>query len=122
MSFVNKIMSLVSKSGSDGRSDVPDDSGDAGADDFDYSTIDNCPRCGDPLQGWGCVSCRVEYVLEDDKLVERDLSGRGRESERRCVGCDTPMSRSSALTAPWEDGDNADGYIICSSCGYQNTF
>lgn len=91
-------------------------------DDFDYSSIDNCPYCHASLQGWGCVSCDVEFVLEDDKLVERGLSQRGPQAERRCVGCDTPMNGRAEFTAAWEDGDNADAYITCPSCGYQNAF
>ncbi|NKS55590.1 hypothetical protein GS500_23445 [Rhodococcus hoagii] len=107
-----------------GRSNV--DSGGThvsdGSDDFDYSTIDNCPYCHAPLQGMDCVSCKVEFVLEDDKLVERLLSQRGPRAESRCTRCDRPMKRGGVYTAPWEDGDNADAYVTCPSCGYQNDF
>lgn len=88
----------------------------------DYSTIDNCPYCLDSLQGWRCVSCDVEFVLEDGKLVERLLSVRGPRVERRCTSCDAPMKRGSEFTAAWEDGDNADAYITCQGCGFQNLF
>lgn len=91
-------------------------SGGGGDDDF-Y----NCPYCKGELQGWGCISCGVEFVLEDDKLVERLLSRQGPPAERRCTSCDTPMKRGE-FTAAWQDGDNADAYITCPSCGYQNAF
>ncbi|MGB6124844.1 MAG: hypothetical protein WBG47_05790 [Gordonia sp. (in: high G+C Gram-positive bacteria)] len=91
-------------------------------DDFDYSSIDQCPYCHDSLQGWECVSCDVEFVLEEDRLVEVLLSRRNPRAERRCTGCDTPMSRKAQFTSAWEEGDNSDSYITCPSCGYQNIF
>lgn len=30
--------------------------------------------------------------------------------------------KSGYFTAAWEDRDNADAYITCPSCGYQNIF
>ncbi|MEH0353504.1 MULTISPECIES: hypothetical protein [Rhodococcus] len=119
MSFVNKFRSFVNTSGGS-DSDAPSDSSSEG-EDFDYSSIDNCPYCRTALQGWGCVSCDVEFALEGDRLVERLLSEQGPQTERRCTGCDTPL-KSGYFTAAWEDGDNADAYITCPSCGYQNIF
>lgn len=119
MSFVGKFRSFVGISGGSG-SDSSDDTSVEFVD-FD-STIENCPYCQTSLQGWNCRSCDVEFVLEDDKLVERLLSRRGHRRERRCVGCDTPMDGRAQFTAAWENGDNADAYISCPSCGYQNSF
>jgi DNA-directed RNA polymerase subunit RPC12/RpoP len=122
MSFVNKFMPFGGKQGrSDGHSDVPDDNSTEGEDNSN-STIDDCPYCHASLQGWWCVSCDVEFALEDDKLVERLLSARGPRAARRCMSCDTPMERGGQFTAAWEDGDNADAYITCPGCGYQNAF
>lgn len=82
VSFVNKLFGYGSyrgDSGSNGSSEV--------ADDFDYATIDNCPYCHQGLQGWGCVSCNVEFVLEDNtRLVER-----APEVKPRCVRCGGTM-------------------------------
>lgn len=88
------------------------------------SDLDHCPYCGTASTGFDCWSCKVEFVHEGDKLVERALSSRGErpEPERRCLGCDTPMKRDSELTPAWADGDNEDAYITCSRCGCQNTF
>ncbi len=86
------------------------------------SDLDHCPYCGDSLTGFGCTSCNVEFVYEDGKMIERGLSRRGERPERRCTSCDAPMKGGGEFTAAWEDGDNADAYITCPSCGYQNPF
>lgn len=117
MSFVNKLMGIRGKSSGSG-SDEPSSS-DVVDDDLDYSTIDNCPYCHQGLQGMGCVSCDIEFVLEDSRLVERGLS---RRAERRCTWCDTPMKCGAEFTAAWEDGDNSNAYITCPSCRNQNDF
>lgn len=120
MSFVNKFRSFVTNQG-DSDSDTSND-GSIEVDDFDYSTINNCPYCHSSLQGYDCVTCNVEFVLEDDKLVERLLSQQGpRAAARRCIACDTPMT-GGVLTAAWEAGGNEDAYVTCPSCGYENTF
>ena len=62
------------------------------------SDLDHCPYCGRSLQGFGCVYCNVEFVMEDDKLVERGLSQRGERAERRCTACDQPMSGGGAVS------------------------
>ncbi|WP_032373156.1 hypothetical protein [Rhodococcoides fascians] len=116
MSFVNKLLGIRGKSGGSG-SDEPGSSD--VVDDFDYSTINNCPYCHQGLQGMGCVSCDVEFVLEDSRLVERGPSQR---AQRRCTWCDTPMTGGTEFTAAWEDGDNANAYVTCSSCKSQNDF
>lgn len=85
------------------------------------SELDHCPYCGDSLTGFGCVSCNIEFVYEDGKLIERRLSSRGERAERRCISCDTPMKGGGEFTAAWEDGDNADAYVRCPSCGYENS-
>lgn len=85
-------------------------------------SLDNCPYCRGKLGGFFCLSCDVEFVMEDGKLVERGLSRRGSRNERRCVSCDTPMKWGGVFTAAWEDGDNEDAYVTCPSCGCENIF
>lgn len=86
------------------------------------NSLDNCPYCGKSLSGFGCLSCDVEFVMEDGKLVERGLSRRGSRPERRCGSCDTPMKHGGEFTAAWEDGDNENAYVTCPSCGCKNPF
>jgi DNA-directed RNA polymerase subunit RPC12/RpoP/ribosomal protein L37AE/L43A len=88
----------------------------------DEGVWDHCPHCGASLAGFGCLSCDVEFVYEGGRLVERGLSSRGERPERRCVSCDTPMKHGGEFTAAWEDGDNANAYVTCPSCGYQDPF
>ena len=118
MSFVNRLLGIGS------RSSGPDNtgSGEVADDNFDYSAIDNCPYCQRGLQGWGCVACNVEFVLEDNtRLVEREPSPRESSSQRQCVRCDRSMTGGEFIAA-WEDGSNADAYTACPRCGYQNLF
>lgn len=84
------------------------------------TSLDECPYCHGALAGFSCPSCDVEFVYEDDKMVERGLSRRGPRPEVRCVSCDMPMSRRSECVGAWEDGDNGDAYVKCSNCGYKN--
>lgn len=84
--------------------------------------LDHCPYCSSALQGYGCTSCDVEFVLEDGKLVERMLSIQGPRQERTCASCSSPMSGGGEFTHAWEDGDNANPYVTCPSCGHQNPF
>ena len=83
--------------------------------------LDQCPYCGNPLIGFGCLGCNVEFAYEDGRLVERGLSSRGARSEQRCVACDTPMKSGGRFTAAWEDGGNTDSCVNCPSCGHENT-
>lgn len=82
--------------------------------------LDHCPYCGSSLTGFGCTSCNVEFVYEGGKLIERGLSSWGERADSRCISCDTPMKGGGLVTAAWEDGDNADAYVTCPSCGHQN--
>lgn len=91
-----------------------------------------CPDCGESLwddggsgryecRNDGCAGWRV-YFDVDGELLDPDRRNDRNRSERRCIGCDTPMSSTSVLTAAWEDGDNEGAYVTCSSCGCQNPF
>lgn len=90
-----------------------------------------CPDCGESLwddSGSGRYECRndscagwgVYFDVDGDLLDPPSRSERTR-TERRCIGCDTPM-KNAEFTAAWEHGDNADAYVTCPSCGYQNIF
>lgn len=72
-----------------------------------------CPCCS--------RSSSPERIYDLHRLDQRLLSEQGPQTERRGTGCDTPM-KSGYFTAAWEDRDNADAYITCPSCGYQNIF
>jgi hypothetical protein len=90
-----------------------------------------CPDCGESL--WADPPSRYEchndacpgwgvYFDEDGVLVDPPNRGKSDVSERRCMGCDTPMKNDSVLTGEWEDGDNSGAYITCSACGCENPF
>ena len=36
-----------------------------------------------------------------------------------CINCQNDLSGGEYI-APWEDGDNSCGYVICPHCGYKN--
>lgn len=114
MSFVNKLLGIRGSSGGSGSAESSET-----ADEFDYSTIDNCPYCHRSLCGYGCVYCNVEFVLEDSRLFERASSSR--HGARQCARCDKSMA-GGEFTAAWENGNNADAYITCPNCGYRETF
>lgn len=69
---------------------------------------DNCPQCGRFLKGAMCPACDAEPSPS--------------ESGKRCEVCDRSMkSRGSYnVTVPWEDGDDAEGYMTCPHCRHRN--
>jgi hypothetical protein len=83
-------------------------------------SLDNCPYCGRPLSGFGCLSCDVEFVMEGGKLVERGLSSRGSsDNSGSCEMCQASLHGADRYL-PYEDGSNSRAYIKCSSCGHEN--
>ena len=38
---------------------------------------------------------------------------------RECENCGMPLE-GGEFTAPWEDGDNPNAYVICPHCRYKN--
>ena len=36
-----------------------------------------------------------------------------------CINCERSL-KGGALTLPWEDGGNANAYVICPHCGCKN--
>ena len=39
---------------------------------------------------------------------------------RECENCQSSLAGAD-LTLPWEGGDNPNAYVICRSCGHENT-
>lgn len=86
----------------------------------------NCPQCGrrmksdwpDKSRYFNCGSCGDRFFLEDDgqlvNVFDRHSSG-----GRTCENCGQSMS-GGEYTAPWENGNNPDGYIKCPHCGHVN--
>lgn len=82
-----------------------------------FDSLDNCPYCGTTLVGFACISCRVEFVMRDDQLVEdfpRSASG---ASGANCEACQASLATADRYL-PYEDGSNADAFARCPSCGH----
>lgn len=87
----------------------------------------NCPQCGKRMKGdwpdkarwFNCSSCGDRFFLEDDGDLVNALSRGRNKSGKKCENCGQSLSGGS-YTAPWENGNNPDGYIKCSHCGYVN--
>ncbi len=82
---------------------------------------EKCPWCGSSMDGDGerfeCPNCTGGvFFKEDGKIV--DSMHRGKTSHETCISCGQPLRGD--LTVPWEDGDNANAYIRCKYCGYEN--
>lgn len=90
-----------------------------------------CPDCGESLDddGDGRYECHNDacrgwgvYFDVDGDLLDPDARNAIDRPERRCIGCDWPLSSDSVFTAEWEDGDNSYAYITCSRCRAENIF
>ena len=83
----------------------------------------NCIYCGKRLKKdqpdgyYNCNHCGSRFYLEEGKLV--DVWRRRSTSTRICVNCQQSLS-GGVYTAPWENGNNLDGYIKCPHCGCIN--
>ena len=58
------------------------------------------------------------------KLFGRGTSGKSEirptnDNERTCLNCQQSLS-GGELTDRWEDGGNAEAYVICPHCRYKN--
>lgn len=86
----------------------------------------NCPQCGKRMKGdwpdksrwFNCSNCGDRFLLEDDGELVNALF-RGRKNARTCENCGQKMVGGS-YTAPWENGNNPDGYVKCPHCGHVN--
>ena len=85
----------------------------------------NCPQCGKRMNGdwpdrsvwFNCSSCGERFLLQNGELV--NVFDRYKKSGQKCANCGGSLSGGSH-TAPWENGNNADGYTKCPHCGYAN--
>ena len=88
--------------------------------------IPKCPTCGGMVKGdapdatywFNCKTCGERYRLIDGRLIstweEIDNS-----NAKKCANCGESL-QGGEYTAPWENGNNSDGYIKCPHCGYIN--
>lgn len=58
------------------------------------------------------------FFMEDGGLVDSMNMGRKRESSDTCINYGQPLRGD--LILPWADGDNANAYVRCKYCGYEN--
>ncbi len=86
--------------------------------------IPRCPRCGDRVVGdapdariwFNCHTCGGRFILEDGELINPTDRG---DSSKSCGNCGQSL-KGGEYIAPWENGNNPDGYIKCPHCGYVN--
>lgn len=85
-----------------------------------------CPQCGRKMKGdwpdkevyFNCEFCGDRFVIEDDgELV--NVFNRGSNNHGTCINCGQSLTRGT-YTAPWEDGDNSEGFVTCPHCGCYN--
>lgn len=84
--------------------------------------IPNCPYCGGVVTGdapdaeywFNCDGCGERFFLEDGELIS-PFARRG-SSGRTCDNCGQSMD-GAEYTAPWENGNNKDGFLKCPHCG-----
>lgn len=76
---------------------------------FDGDAWYSCPSCGDSIRKNDDGSFTWQNEIFNEKST----------NNQKCSNCQESLSGSS-YTAPWEDGNNSDGYIKCSHCGYIN--
>jgi DNA-directed RNA polymerase subunit RPC12/RpoP len=89
--------------------------------------IPKCPYCGGMLKGdapdatrfFNCDFCNTRFYLENGELIDLFDKKARRHTSRLCSNCGQSLS-GGEYTAPWENGNNSDGYIKCPHCGYIN--
>lgn len=89
-----------------------------------------CNKCGTTMtefDGWAwytCPNCDNSVRILDGKVIGQDeIFGpeSAVNSNRKCQYCGESLS-GAPYTEPWEDGNNADGYVKCPHCGKINFF
>lgn len=65
-----------------------------------------------------CESCGERFYFEDVELISPFDDSR-QSSSCTCSNCGLSLS-GGMHTAPWENGNNLDGYVTCPHCGYAN--
>lgn len=90
--------------------------------------IPRCPYCGGMVHGdapdatywFNCESCGERFYLQDGELISPfDMSRK--KTSLTCQNCGGNLT-GGEYTAPWENGNNPDGYVKCPHCGYYNYF
>ena len=66
---------------------------------------------------FNCSTCGDRFILEDGELV--NVLYRKKKGGRKCENCGEPLTGGS-YTAPWENGNNSEGYTKCPHCGHVN--
>ena len=87
--------------------------------------IPRCPQCGgmvvgdapDALIWFNCPTCGDRFILENGELINVRHWHKG--ASKTCANCGQSMS-GGEYVAPWENGNNPDGYVKCPHCGYVN--
>ena len=88
--------------------------------------IPRCPVCGGRVHGdapdatywFNCNDCGERFYLEAGELVSPFDRARA-NSSKSCASCGRSLAGGSYI-APWENGNNPNGYIKCPHCGYAN--
>lgn len=76
---------------------------------YDDDAWYTCPSCGNAIRR-----------NEDGSFTwQSEIFNNKSNTNKKCVNCQESLS-DSPYTAPWEDGNNSDGYFKCSNCGYIN--
>ena len=89
------------------------------------SSAPPCPGCGADLDGeelvdgsYWCADCGRLFVMQAGEPVDvKDLRQGGLGD---CVWCQSSLDGGTSYL-PYEDGSNSHAYIICPSCGGENT-
>jgi len=88
--------------------------------------VPRCPYCGgavkgdapDPKYWFNCTSCGERFYLEGGELISPFDRSR-RKSGKTCTKCGGALT-GGEYTAPWENGNNPNGYVKCPHCGHVN--
>ncbi len=77
---------------------------------FDGWAWHTCPECGNAVR-----------IIDGEVIWQREIFGRqaATYSGRTCISCGQPLA-GGEYTAPWENGNNPDGYVKCPHCGAAN--
>lgn len=91
--------------------------------------IPRCPCCGGRVKGdapdatfwFNCTECGRRFYLEDGVLYDPFERRPGGETDdgQQCINCGGALN-GGKYVAPWEDGSNSSGYVICPHCGCYN--
>lgn len=83
-----------------------------------------CLTCGATMKSddgnddrFECPNCRGVFFVENGELI--DPWNRPTGSAGKCEICQSSLKGGDG-SLPWEDGNNANAYIRCSSCGHEN--